>query len=222
MNLTLFDLDNTLLSFDSDYEWGSFLARLGVHDATYFAQRNSEFYEDYKAGTLDIYAYVSFLMSALKNHRREEINQWHAQYMREIICPQIRKEATALVKKHQEAGDLCAVVTATNSFVTRPIADCFGLEHLIATEPEQTEHGEFTGKIIGIPSFREGKITRVEQWLEQQGLQWDSFGRSVFYSDSFNDLPLLQKVTHPVATNPDERLFAYAQQHHWPILQLFG
>lgn len=222
MNLTLFDLDNTLLPLDSDYEWGAFLVRIGVQDAILFAEKNVEFYESYKAGTLDIHAYVNFLTASLREHPRHEIENWHARYMDEIILPHIRTEALTLVQQHQAAGDLCAIVTATNSFVTRPIAERFGIVHLIATELEQNAQGRFTGKILGTPSFREGKITRVQEWLHTQGKTWSDFSKSTFYSDSFNDLPLMEYVSHPIATNPDGRLREHAQMHHWPVLKLFA
>ena len=222
MNLTLFDLDHTLLPLDSDYEWGAFLVRIGVQDAILFAEKNAEFYESYKAGTLDIHAYVNFLTAGLREHPRHEIESWHAQYMSEVILPQIQPTALALVQQHQAAGDLCAIVTATNSFVTRPIAERFGITHLIATELEQTAQGQFTGNILGTPSFREGKITRVQEWLSSLGQSWNDFARTTFYSDSFNDLPLLEQVSHPIATNPDGRLREHAHTHQWPILSLFS
>ncbi len=222
MNLTLFDLDHTLIPLDSDFEWGAFLVRIGVQDGTVFAQRNAQFYEDYKAGTLDIHAYVDFLTSDLRKHARSTIEAWHARYMESVILPEIHPQALALVQQHQAAGDLCAIVTATNSFVTRPIAQRFGIEHLIATELEQTPGGHFTGKIAGTPSFREGKIARVEQWLTTQGLGWQDFSSSTFYSDSLNDLPLLQRVSDPVATNADARLLQHAQQQGWRTLNLFA
>lgn len=222
MNLTLFDLDHTLLPLDSDYEWGAFLVRIGVQDAVLFAEKNAEFYAHYKAGTLDIHAYVNFLTASLREHPRNEIEGWHARYMAEVILPQIQPAALALVQQHQAAGDLCAIVTATNSFVTMPIAQRFGIHHLIATELERNEHGQFTGKILGTPSFREGKITRVQEWLGTLGKSWNDFARTTFYSDSLNDLPLLERVSHPVATNPDDRLLEHARTRQWPVLNLFS
>ncbi|TAK92503.1 MAG: HAD family hydrolase [Burkholderiaceae bacterium] len=221
MNLTLFDLDHTLLPFDSDYEWGAFLVRLGVQDELIFAKKNAEFYEHYKAGTLDIHAYVNFLTAALRQHPRAEIEDWHSRYMREVVTPQIHPSALQLVAQHRADGDLCAIVTATNSFVVGPIAQRFGIEHLIATELEQTPNGQFTGRIAGTPSFREGKIVRVEQWLQAQGCRWQDFARSTFYSDSINDLPLLEKVSDPVATNADTRLLKHAQKNNWRVISLF-
>ncbi|RCS57354.1 HAD family hydrolase [Parvibium lacunae] len=221
MNLALFDLDNTLIPFDSDHGWGSFLANLGVVDKAEYERRNDAFYADYKAGCLDMNAYLEFQLGALTRFPRAQLNAWHAEFMRSQVLPNLRPTALELVQAHQAAGDLCCVVTATNRFVTGPIVAAFGITHLIATEPEQV-NGQFTGKVQGIPSFREGKITRVQDWLSALGYQWDSFARSTFYSDSMNDLPLLEKVSDPVATNPDAKLQAVAQTRGWRILNLFA
>ena len=223
--LALFDLDHTLLPFDSDYEWGQFLVRQGVVDGEQYAKSNEQFYADYKVGKLDIDAFLRFALKPLSENTREQLQQWHDAFMREKINGQLHPNALALVKKHQAVGDLCCVVTATNSFVTRPIVKAFGIDHLVATDPateNNQAHGRFTGKVAGLPSFKEGKVTRVNAWLQEQGLSLDSLEKSYFYSDSMNDLPLLEYVSNPVATNPDGRLRAEAEKHHWPILELFS
>ena len=223
--LALFDLDNTLLPCDSDYEWGQFLARIGVVDSQYYAAQNERFYQDYKAGRLDIHEFLRFALKPLSEHSRAQLKEWHDAFMNEVIHGQLRQQALDLVKRHQDAGDLCCVVTATNSFVTRPIVERFGIEHLIATEPATTGDNplaNFTGEVKGIPNFREGKIQRVHDWLASQNLDLDQMPRSYFYSDSMNDLPLLEKVSNPVATNPDKRLRSEAAKRNWPILELFA
>lgn len=217
MNLALFDLDNTLLDGDSDFEWSQFLISIGVLDRELFEAKNLHFYEQYKAGTLDIHEFLDFQLKPLSRHSRHLLDGWHQQFMRDKIMPMITPQARALVAKHRDAGDLCVIITATNSFVTAPIAREFGIEHLIATEPEQKD-GKFTGGVAGVPSFREGKIIRLEQWLEERGWSWASFDQSTFYSDSLNDLPLLLKVKTPVAVKPDATLKTYAEQACWPIL----
>ncbi|MCX8086008.1 MAG: HAD-IB family hydrolase [Rhodocyclaceae bacterium] len=219
MNLALFDLDNTLLSGDSDFEWAQFLIGKGVLDREVHEAKNRAFYEAYKAGTLDIHAFLQFQLAPLARHERRELDAWRREFVATRIAPLIGEPARALVKRHQEAGDVCAIVTATNSFVTGLIARAFGIEHLIATIPAQ-ENGRFTGEPRGLPAFREGKIARVEAWLESLGFWWGSFEESWFYSDSLNDLPLLSKVTHPVAVDPDDTLRAHAARHGWPILSL--
>jgi len=218
--LALFDLDHTLLPIDSDFSWGSFLARQGAVDAAWFARRNAEFYEQYKAGTLDMVAFLQFGLAPLAAHDRATLDRWHAEFMRTVIEPQIRPSAVALVQSHLQAGDLCAIVTATNAFVTAPIARRFGIEHLIATVPAQ-ENGRFTGGVRGTPCFREGKVDHATAWLESLGAAWDSFASSTFYSDSRNDIALLEHVTVPVATNPDATLLAHATARGWRHLQLF-
>ena len=223
--LALFDLDHTLLPVDSDHEWGRFLVKIGVVDSDHYARENERFYADYKAGRLDIYGFLAFALKPLSEHSREQLNIWHQQFMQEIILPNLRQSALDLVKKHQDQGDLCCVVTATNSFVTKPIVKAFGINNLVATEPEvigNPETGNFSGKVSGIPNFREGKITRVENWLASKNLNWDSFNDSYFYSDSINDLPLMEKVKQPIPTNPDERLRQQAIERAWPILELFA
>jgi HAD superfamily hydrolase (TIGR01490 family) len=224
-SIALFDLDHTLLPVDSDHEWGRFLVRLGVVDGAYYEQENERFYNDYKAGKLDIYGFLQFALKPLASHSKHTLDQWHRQFMQEVIEPQIRPEALSLVKKHQDLGDLCCVVTATNSFVTKPIAERFGISHLIATEPEITSPHQpiaFTGNVSGEPNFREGKVTHVEAWLTLHQLSWDTLQKSCFYSDSMNDLPLLDKVQTPIATNPDARLRQLAVDRNWQILELFN
>ena len=223
--LALFDLDHTLLPCDSDYEWGQFLARIGVVDSADYARQNDRFYQNYKDGTLDIHEFLRFALKPLSQHSRAQLKEWHDQFMEEVIHGQLRQKAIDLVKQHQDAGDLCCVVTATNSFVTRPIVESFGIEHLIATEPATSSESplaNFTGEVKGIPNFREGKIQNVQDWLAKQNLALGALPRSYFYSDSMNDLPLMEQVSHPVATNPDDRLRTEAQKRNWPILELFA
>ncbi len=217
MNLALFDLDNTLLAGDSDFEWAQFLIEQGVLDREIYEARNQEFYEQYKKGTLDIYEFLDFQLKPLARYPRRQLDQWHRSYMQAKIMPMMRETARALVARH--ATDLCAVVTATNSFVTAPIAREFGIEHLVATEPAQ-DGGEFTGGVAGLPCFRDGKIVRVEAWLAARGQRIDAFERSFFYSDSLNDLPLLARVSDPVAVDPDATLRAHALAHGWPVMSL--
>ncbi len=219
MNLALFDLDNTLLSGDSDFEWSQFLVEQGVLDRELFEAKNIAFYEQYKAGTLNITEFLDFQLKPLSRHARKVLDEWHEEFMRSKVRPMIGEKAKVLVKRHRDAGDICVIVTATNSFVTAPIACEFGVEHLIATEPEQKD-GEFTGRVAGVPSFREGKVVRMENWLAERGWNWESFGMTWFYSDSLNDLPLLAKVKHPVAVDPDATLRAYAEKQGWAVISL--
>ena len=219
MNLALFDLDNTLLSGDSDFEWSQFLIEQGVLDRELFAAKNLEFYEQYKAGTLDIHAFLDFQLKPLSRHKRKELDKWHENFMRSKVRPMMSEAGKKLVTEHRAAGDICVIITATNSFVTAPIAHEYDVEFLIATEPEQKK-GEFTGQVYGTPSFREGKITRLEEWMKQHDWSWGDFTDSTFYSDSLNDLPLLTLVKNPVAVDPDDTLRAHAEQHGWRILSL--
>lgn len=219
MRLALFDLDNTLLGGDSDFEWAQFLIEQGVLDREVYEARNLEFYEQYKAGTLDIHAFLDFQLKPLSRHPRTQLDAWHAQFMRQKIHPIILPKARELVARHAAEADLMVIITATNSFVTWPIAREFGVSELIATEPEQVD-GEFTGNVAGTPSFREGKVTRLDAWLQARGLSWQSIDASTFYSDSLNDLPLLQRVTRPVAVDPDATLRAHAESHGWPVISL--
>ncbi|MBK1713200.1 histidinol-phosphatase [Rubrivivax gelatinosus] len=221
MNLTLFDLDGTLLPTDSDHAFGEFLVRIGWADAGEFKRRNDEFYAQYLDGGLDIEAYVQFCTSPWRERDPAEIAAAQARFVDEYARPSLHPQALALVRGHLDAGDLVAVVTATNDFVTRPIATLFGVDTLIATELDRDDSGRATGAIRGVPSFRDGKITRVRQWLAESGRTLADFGRSTFYSDSTNDLPLLELVSHPVATNPGPGLRTIAEQRGWPILELF-
>jgi HAD superfamily hydrolase (TIGR01490 family) len=219
LELVLFDLDNTLLDGDSDYEWAQFLIEQGVLERASYEQRNQDFFDQYKAGTLDIYEFLDFQLAPLAQYTRAQLDAWHAQFMALKILPIITDPARRLVARHQQQGHLCAVVTATNSFVTAPIAREFGVAHLVATEPEEIG-GRFTGKVSGTPCFREGKIVRVEQWLAAQGNRWDDFSGSRFYSDSHNDLPLLERVTHPIAVRPDPSLKQTALARGWDVISL--
>jgi HAD superfamily hydrolase (TIGR01490 family) len=219
VNLVLFDLDNTLLGGDSDFEWAQFLIEQGVLDRELFEAKNLAFNEHYKQGTLDIHEFLDFQLKPLSRHSRHVLDAWHEEFMQRKVRPMMGSAARDLVARHRAAGDVCIVITATNSFVTAPIAREFGVEYLIATEPEQ-RNGEFTGRVAGVPSFREGKVARLEDWMAQRGWSWDSFADSWFYSDSLNDLPLLSKVKNPVAVDPDARLRTHAEQHGWRIMSL--
>lgn len=219
MELVLFDLDNTLLAGDSDFEWAQYLISRGVLDKEVYEARNQEFFDQYKAGTLDIFEFLDFQLKPLARHSREQLDAWHQEFMDTRILPMMTPQSVALVKKHLDSGAIVAIVTATNSFVTGPIARAFGIPHLIATIPAQ-ENGVFTGKPRGMPAFKAGKIERVENWLESLGLCWGSFTRSWFYSDSHNDLPLLGKVSEPVAVDPDDTLRAHAAAQGWPVISL--
>lgn len=217
MRLALFDLDNTLLTGDSDYEWGQFLVDRGVLDRDTYEAQNRAYYEQYVAGTLDIHEYLGFALRPLAAHTPAELEKWHAEFMRLRILPMITPAARALVKRH--AAELCAIVTATNSFITAPIAREFGVAHLIATEPEKRD-GRFTGRVSGTPCFREGKIERLHDWLSSLGHRLAEFEQSTFYSDSHNDLPLLERVSRPVAVDPDEALAAAARRRGWAVISL--
>ena len=218
--VALFDLDHTLLPIDSDYEWGVFTQTIGWCDPVVFKRRNDEFYEHYKAGTLDVHDYVRFATEAIRQRGATESIAARDRYMRAVIEPAIQSQALALVRGHQAAGERVAIVTATNEFVTEPIARAFGVDELIAVQLERGPDGWITGEIAGTPSMREGKVVRVESWLAARGLDWAS-AETTFYSDSMNDLPLLEKVDHPVATNPDARLRQIAAERGWRILDLF-
>lgn len=221
MKLALFDLDGTLLPIDSDHAFGEFLITLGWADADEYRRRNDAFYEDYKAERLNMAAYVDFCTVPWR-HRSIDV-QLSAQrrFIDEMIRPAVKPTALDLVQRHRHAGDRLAMVTATNEFVTGPIAALFGFETLIATDLERDGNNRVTGAIRGTPAFRHGKVGRVTDWLATQGHRWTDFEAQVFYSDSTNDLPLLEHVSHPVATNPSPALEALALQRHWPILRLF-
>ncbi|MDI9332747.1 MAG: HAD-IB family hydrolase [Cytophagales bacterium] len=221
MNLALFDLDHTLLPIDSDHTWGAFCIAEGLVDPAEHQRRNDEFAAQYRAGTLDIHAYVAFAMRVAAAAGKDRAAQLHHKYMSDWILPAMQPEALDLVRSHQAAGDTCIIITATNEFVTRDIATAFGVEHLIAVDLERDADGHVTNRIAGVPSFKDGKVMRMGMWLSERGLAWSDVPKSTFYSDSMNDLPLLERVTHPVATNPDERLRALAVQRQWRILDLF-
>ena len=218
--IALFDLDHTLIPFDSDYEWNEFTIALGWRDGEEFRRANDAFFAQYRDGTLNIHDYVRFATQAIRDRGATESIAAHARFMEAVVLKGIQKSALDLVQGHQQAGDMVVIVTATNEFVTRPIADAFGVQELIAIELVRDARGEFTGDILGIPSFREGKVTRVEAWLAARSLSWQDV-ETTFYSDSMNDLSLLEKATYPVATNPDERLRQLATERGWRILALF-
>ena len=218
--LALFDLDHTLLPLDSDYEWGEFTLRKGWCDKEEFGSRNAAFFADYQKGTLDIHEYVRFATEAVRRLGRDAADAAHAVFMREVIEPHIQPAARELLQQHREAGDTIVIVTATNEFVTRPIATRLGVPELIAVQLARGADGWITGEIEGVPSFREGKVERVAQWLGARGLNWGDT-EITFYSDSMNDLPLLERAAYPVATNPDERLRALALARGWRVVDLF-
>ncbi len=221
MKLALFDLDHTLLPIDSDYSWGEFTLSIGWCDPGHFKARNDEFFAHYQAGTLDVHAYVRFATEAIRLRGEQAALAAREEFLRRVIEPAIRPQALELVARHRDAGDQVVIVTATNEFVTRPIADRFGVQELIAVNLQRDAGGWITGEIEGVPSMRAGKVTRMAQWLAQRGLDWAGVD-ATFYSDSMNDLPLLEKVRHPVATNPDPRLRQVAAERGWRILDLFG
>ena len=218
-NLALFDLDNTLLSGDSDYNWSLFLISEGLLDAGSHRDRNEQFYEDYKNGCLNISEFLKFQLKPLSEHYKKFLDELHVKYMDKVIRPMMTQKAQALVDQHKASGDLCVIITATNSFVTKPIATAYGIEHLIGSEPEMV-NGEFTGGVVGVPTYREGKVIRINQWLEERGAKLSEYEVSYFYSDSHNDLPLLNLVTNPVAVDADEALTEYAIKQDWPQISL--
>jgi HAD superfamily hydrolase (TIGR01490 family) len=220
-NLCLFDLDDTLLPLDSDHAWGEFVIRLGWVDEVAFRRRNNEFFALYQAGRLDIHAYIAFATEPLRVRGATELAAAQQRFMAEVIGPALRPAALELVRSHQRRGDLVALVTATNEFITAPIAAAFGIADLIAVRLVRDAAGTIVGRIDGLPSFREGKVARVEEWLRGRGLSWGDFARVSFYSDSLNDLPLLDRASEPVATNPSPALEAMARQRGWRILRLF-
>jgi len=214
--LAIFDLDNTLLNGDSDHAWGEFLCQKGIVDQSVYREANDRFFEQYKAGTMDINEFLEFALKPLTEHSKGQLDEWHCEFMSEIIEPIILPKAEALLATHREAGDRLMIITATNSFVTRPIAKRLGVDEFLATEPEQI-NGAYTGKIAGTPCFQSGKVTRLNEWLTEHNA---NLAGSHFYSDSINDLPLLEQVERAVAVNPDEHLSAEAQKRGWPILDL--
>lgn len=216
MALALFDLDNTLLQGDSDYLWGRFLVEHGIVDGAYYEAENERFYREYLDGNLDILEFLAFALRPLATNSPEDLYRWRAEFMAEKIEPIILPAARDLVERHRGAGDTLLIVTATNSFITGPIAQRFAVDHLLATEPERNGAG-FTGRVAGTPCFQQGKVTRLQQWLAEQG---EDLAGSYFYSDSRNDLPLLELVSHPHAVDPDAALAATASQRGWPVLSL--
>jgi HAD superfamily hydrolase (TIGR01490 family) len=222
MNLTLFDLDGTLIAGDSDHAFGGFMVDIGWADGEAWRERNDGFYADYQAGHLDLDAYIEFTTGVWRKRPVEEALAIRKRFMSEVMAGQLTEQARALVEKHRAAGDLIAIVTATNEFVTTPFAEAFGVEHLIAVQLGRDANGVYTGHIHGTPSFQSGKIQRVHDWLAGLGRQWSDFERVTFYSDSINDLPLLELASHPVATNPAPSLAAIANERGWPILNLFA
>lgn len=216
MNLALFDLDNTLLDGDSDYLWGEFLVELGVVDGDWYRSENERFYQVYKDGELDINEFLGFALQPLAAHPRALLEEWRHRFLEEKIMPRIGAEALQLVDRHRNAGDLPVIITATNRFITEPIAQLFGVDHLLATEPERRA-GEYTGRVAGTPCFQEGKLTRLREWLDQPT---DQLAEATFYSDSRNDLPLLEAVGRAVAVNPDDALAEIARERGWPIMSL--
>lgn len=219
MELALFDLDNTLLDGDSDFEWAQYLIDHGVLERAHYEVRNQAFYDQYKAGTLDINEFLAFQLAPLAQFPRVQLDAWHRGFLAERILPMVKAKARVLVQDFRARGALCALITATNSFVTAPIAKSFGIEHLIATDLEEVD-GRFTGRPRGTPSFREGKVTRLEEWLTARNTRLGAFSKSWFYSDSANDIPLLEHVTHPIAVDPDDRLAQTARDRGWTILKL--
>ena len=216
MRLALFDLDNTLLGGDSDHAWGDYLCRRGILDAATYKTRNDEFYQDYLAGTLNMTDYLNFTLEILGNTDMAQLEQWHREFMRDCIEPMMLPKALELIAKHREAGDKLVVITATNRFVTEPIVAQLGIDTLLATECEMAD-GRYTGRTTGVPCFREGKVTRLNQWLEDNAFSLED---SYFYSDSMNDLPLLEQVANPVAVDPDDKLRAEAERRGWPVITL--
>lgn len=216
MSLAIFDLDNTLLGGDSDYLWGQFLVEQGLVDGKHYECENQQFYEAYEAGTLDIYAYQAFMLRPLAGRPLAELQAWRERFMAEKIQPILLPKAKELLNQHRAAGDILLIITATNRFITAPIAERLGVSHLLATEPEMVDD-RYTGRTVGIPCFRQGKVERLNLWLADQGVD---LADSWFYSDSHNDLPLLNQVAHPVAVDPDPTLARHAQQQGWPIISL--
>jgi HAD superfamily hydrolase (TIGR01490 family) len=216
VGIALFDLDNTLIAGDSDYLWGCFLVEQGIVDGATYARENRRFYDQYKVGELDIHEFLAFQLRPLAEHSMESLQQWRSQYVQEKISPILLPGAHALIDRHRQQGDTLVVITATNRFITSPIVALYGIQHLLATEPEIVNNA-YTGKVTGTPCFQAGKVERLSDWLEDNGQALDD---SWFYSDSHNDLPLLGKVTHPVAVDPDEVLAQHAKDHNWPVISL--
>jgi HAD superfamily hydrolase (TIGR01490 family) len=219
-SIAIFDLDHTLLPLDSDYEWGQFLCRIGAVNRDNFEARNQRFYQQYQAGALNQHEYLEFAFTTLAVFSKTQLAQLHQQFMQEVINPALLPAAHQLVAKHEQ--DWRLMITATNRFVSEPIAKALGFEHLIAAQPEFSSDGRITGKLIGAPTSGLGKVEHLTEWLRQRNKTLRDFKHSYFYSDSHNDIPLLELVSHPIATNPDARLTTHAQQQGWPILQIFN
>jgi HAD superfamily hydrolase (TIGR01490 family) len=220
-NLCLFDLDHTLLPIDSDHAFGDFMVRIGWADGDAFRRGNDEYYAQYQAGRLDLGEYIDFSTAPWRHRPPDEQRAVQQRFLDEVVRPVLHPQALDLVREHQARGDLVAIVTATNEFVTAPIARAFGVDHLLAVQLERDAGGTITGRIHGVPSYREGKVTRVDQWLADLGTGWSQFERTSFYSDSPNDLPLLERASDPVATNPSPALETLARERGWRILKLF-
>jgi HAD superfamily hydrolase (TIGR01490 family) len=218
MSLAIFDLDNTLLGDDSDYLWGQFLVQQGMVDGDFYAKENQRFYEDYQSGKLDIFEFLAFSLKPLSEHPREKLNALHQQFMQQVIQPVMLPAAHLLLEKHRAQDDTLLIITATNRFITGPIATALGIENLIATDPEIVD-GQYTGQVDGTPCFQSGKVERLKIWLREHQ---QNLADSWFYSDSQNDLPLLELVTHPVAVDPDETLADHARSKGWPVISLRG
>ncbi len=218
MNLALFDLDNTLIACDSDFEWGVFLCEKGVVDPVLQREKNEGYLRDYENGVLDITEFLKFQLFPLTQHPRAQLEEWHKEFFKEKIQPRIFKEGQDLIESHQKEGDVLVLVSATNSFVVAPIARYLGIPYVASTVAKQDENGNFTGEVEGVAAFQSGKIKRVESWMQSQGFFWRFFEKTFFYSDSFNDLPLLKRVSNPCAVNPDERLKSWAEQNAWRVL----
>ncbi len=216
MTLAIFDLDNTLIHGDSDHAWGEFLVQQGIVDAQVYQQANDIFYQQYQQGNLDIHAYLNFALKPLTQHSLETLQRLHQQFMAQVITPMRLAKADALLSKHRQQGHFLLIITATNRFVTQPIADALGVDDILASEPEMLE-GRYTGKVAGVPCFQEGKVERLNAWLADKEFNLDG---SYFYSDSHNDLPLLKMVEHPVVVDADDTLLQHAQQHDWSIISL--
>lgn len=221
-NLCLFDLDHTLLPLDSDHAFGEFMVRLGWADAQAFRRGNDHYYAQYQAGRLDLDEYIEFSTRPWRVRSADERAWAQQRFVAEVVRPNLRPAALQLVREHQAQGDLVAIVTATNEFVTTPIAEAFGVAHLLAVQLEHDDTGTITGRIRGVPSYQAGKVTRVDQWLQALGARWEDFERTSFYSDSPNDLPLLERASDPVATNPSPALQKTAEARGWRILKLFN
>lgn len=216
MNLAIFDLDNTLLTGDSDYLWGQYLVKQGLVDADFYESENQRYYDEYKAGTLDIFAFLKFSFQPLANNDLQQLLQFRKEFISEQILPIIPEASRALLDKHRKQNHYILIITATNLFITGPIAEELSADDIIATEPE-FKNDRYTGEVSGTPCYQEGKVTRLNSWLETKNKTLDN---SWFYSDSHNDLPLLRLVTHPVAVDPDEILAQVAVEQGWPIISL--